>query len=57
MKSILDSSFKYTNAASTDIRATFRRVKREQAEQAKQAQAVAAEQATKVQPLLRRNKA
>lgn len=31
MKSILDPSFKYINAASTDIRETFKRVRREQA--------------------------
>jgi len=30
MKSILDPSFKYTNSASTDIRKTFARVRREQ---------------------------
>lgn len=30
MKSILDRSFKYTPSANTDLRATFRRVRREQ---------------------------
>jgi len=29
MSNILDKNFKYTNAASTDIRKTFARVKRE----------------------------
>jgi hypothetical protein len=29
-KSILDRTFKYRNAASTDVRKTFERVKREQ---------------------------
>lgn len=48
VKSILDPTFKYTNAANTDIRATFRRIRKEQAEQAKQAEA---EQAAKVQPI------
>ena len=51
MKSILDPTFKYTNAASTDIAATFRRIRRERAEAAKQAQAVVEEQAVKVQPI------
>lgn len=55
MKSILDPTFKYTNAASTDVAATFRRIRRERAEQAKQAQAAeaerAAESATKVRVL------
>jgi hypothetical protein len=30
MKSILDPTFRYTNSASTDIRKTFARVRREQ---------------------------
>jgi hypothetical protein len=29
-KSILDSEFKYRNAASTDVRKTFERIRREQ---------------------------
>lgn len=32
MKSILDRSFKYTNAAETDLRKTFARIRREQAQ-------------------------
>lgn len=51
MKSCLDPTFKYTNAASTDIRATFRRIKREQKEQAEAEAAAKAEQETKVQPI------
>lgn len=42
--SILNQTFKYTNAASTDIRKTFARVRREQ-------KANAAEVAVKVQPI------
>lgn len=34
MKSLLDKSFAYTPAASTDIRRLFRRVRKEQAEAA-----------------------
>ena len=30
MKSILDSTFRYTNSANTDLRKTFARVRREQ---------------------------
>lgn len=54
MKSCLDPSFKYVNAASTDIRVTFRRIKREQREQAEAAAAAEAERAAKVQPIQRR---
>lgn len=31
MKSILDPTFRYTNAANTDIRKTFARIRKEQA--------------------------
>jgi len=47
---ITNRAFKYTNAANTDIAATFRRIRRERAEQAKADQA---EQATKVAPIRR----
>jgi hypothetical protein len=58
MKSILDPSFKYTNAASTDVAATFRRIRREQAEAVKREHdATIAEQFRKVQPLVPRRKA
>ena len=33
MKSILDKDFRYTNAASTDIRKTFAKARREMAKQ------------------------
>jgi hypothetical protein len=47
MKSILDPSFRYTNSASTDLRKTFARIRREQKEAAeREAQATA-----KVQPI------
>lgn len=35
MKSILDTSFRYTPAAQTDLRKTFARIKREQREKKK----------------------
>lgn len=56
MKSILDPTFKYTKSVETDLRKTFARVRREQRAKAEADAALAAEQATKVQPL-RRNKA
>ena len=37
-KSILDPSFKYVPSTSTDIRATFERIRREQRQQSKPAQ-------------------
>lgn len=40
MKSILDPKFRYVHSTKTDIRATFRRIRREQAEQAAQAPVV-----------------
>jgi hypothetical protein len=38
MKSILDRAFRYTPAASTDIRETFRRIKAEQEANKKEAE-------------------
>jgi len=46
MNSILDRSFRYTNAASTNIAKTFARVRREQ-EAARKAQEQAEVEATK----------
>ena len=37
-KSLLDPSFTYRNAASTDLRLTFERIKREQREKRRQAE-------------------
>ena len=34
MKSILDSSFRYTKSVDTDLRKTFARIRREQGQQA-----------------------
>jgi len=48
-RSILDPAFKYTNAASTDIRKTWAKYRREQAQQ----QAIAAEQKERVVQLKR----
>lgn len=48
MKSILDPTFRYRNSAETDLRATFARVRREQAK-AKEAAAA------KVQPIIVRD--
>lgn len=39
-KSLLDSTFRYTNAASTDLAKTFARVRREQARAAAQVKPV-----------------
>jgi hypothetical protein len=48
VKSILDPTFKYKNSAETDLRATFARVRREQAAAKLQ---TAVEQAVKVTPI------
>lgn len=50
MKSILDRSFRYTSAAKTDIKRTFARIRREQA----QAKAIA--DASNVKPIHPHNK-
>jgi hypothetical protein len=50
MKSILDPSFNYTPAASTDLRKTFARVRREMRKQAR----LDAETSAKVSPIFDR---
>ena len=50
MKSILDPSFQYTPSASTDLRKTFARVRREMRKQAR----VDAEASAKVSPIFDR---
>ena len=51
-KSILDKSFSYRNASETDVAATFKRVRRQLAEQQKADQEVA----QKVRPITKRAK-
>jgi hypothetical protein len=62
-KRLCDPGFRYYNSANTDLRRTFARVRRElaidarrEAEQARDADAIAAEAAAKVAPLLSRRK-
>ena len=50
MKSILDPTFNYTPSASTDLRKTFARVRREMRKQAR----VEAEATAKVSPIFER---
>lgn len=52
MKSILDPSFRYVPAAKTDVAKTFRRVRRELAEQA----AAAASNVKPIVPITQRKK-
>lgn len=51
MKSLLDSTFRYTNAASTDIAKTFARIRREQ----EAARKAAAESSKKILPMKKSN--
>jgi hypothetical protein len=53
MKSILDPSFKYANAASTDLRKTFARVRRDLREKEERKKEAEAEQHQKVRQLKR----
>jgi len=49
-----DPAFEYTDSAHTNIAKTFAKIRREQRKQAEAAAAAEAEQAVKVQPLLRK---
>lgn len=51
MKSILDPSFKYVNAAATDLRETFKRIRREQ-----EKAAPVVERPSNVKPIKQRSK-
>lgn len=53
-KRIGDATFRYTNSASTDLRKTFARVRREQKAQQEREAQDAQEAARKVAPLLRK---
>lgn len=53
MKSILDRSFRYTNAAETDLRKTFARIRRERAKAAEQAAAAAKDTVLPMLPMRR----
>lgn len=52
MKSILDPTFSYTPAASTDLRKTFARIRREMRKQTR----INAESAAKVSPIFERQR-
>ncbi len=48
MKSIFDSSFRYTRSVETDVRKTFERIRREQQAERRKAMAANSEVAVKV---------
>jgi hypothetical protein len=52
MKSILNSSFRYTSSAETDLRKTFARVRRKLREEEEQRAFAQAELKAKVSPIL-----
>ena len=56
MKSILNSSFRYTSSAETDLRKTFARVRRKMREEEEQRAMVQAEFKAKVSPLIKQPK-
>ncbi len=53
MKSILDRTFRYTPSGQTDLRKTFARIRKQEAQQQAAQQANAAEAELKVAPLNR----
>lgn len=56
MKSVLDSSFRYTPSTETDVRKTFERIRREQraeSQEGRQTQVPAAAPATKTKLVVR----
>ncbi len=56
MKSVLDSSFRYTRAAETDLRKTFAKIRRRIREEEEQRELLEAEVRAKVSPILKQNK-
>jgi hypothetical protein len=56
MKSVFDSTFRYTRAAETDLRKTFAKVRRRIREAEEQRDLLEAEVRSKVSPILKQNK-
>lgn len=56
MKSVFDSTFRYTRAAETDLRKTFAKVRRRLREEEEQRELLQAEVRAKVSPILKQNK-
>lgn len=54
MKSIFDSSFRYTSSVNTDLRKTFARIRREQRAKTGQAGPTSAASTGNVSPITRR---
>ena len=56
MKSILNSSFRYTSSAETDLRKTFARIRRKIREEEEQRAVIQAELKTKISPFVKQPK-
>ena len=56
MKSVFDSTFRYTKAAETDLRKTFAKIRRKIREEEEQREQLEAEVRAKVSPILKQNK-